>query len=783
MIEKIYLNDNWTFTPEGGNSEVVRIPHTVKEVPFHYFSEELYQMVSTYEKDIEIKKEWLDKAIILEVGAAAHDATLFVNDKEVMQHHTGYTAFSLDIQEFVHEGLNHIKIVVDSRESLNIPPFGLVIDYLTYGGIYRDVTLTIKDKAHFADSFVYTVKLPDGKYQVAIEDTLSKEGIGGTVTHVLKDPEGKEIPLLADRVEIREKNFVLYKPILPVEWSIETPVLYTITSVLKIDGVLRDENTVRFGFREAIFKNDGFYLNGKKVKIRGLNRHQSYPYVGYAMPDSMQVEDARILKEELHVNSVRTSHYPQSHAFLDACDEMGLLVFTELPGWQHIGDDAWKDQALLNVKEMVEQYRNHPSIILWGVRINESMDDDAFYEKTNLLAHKLDPSRQTGGVRYIKKSNLLEDVYTYNDFVHDGIAPGCDPKKKVTSDMSKPYLITENNGHMYPTKSYDTVDKRTEHAIRHARVLDAVASHEDITGSFSWCMFDYNTHKDFGSGDHICHHGVMDMFRNPKLAASIYAACQDEDPVLTISSNMDIGESPESTRGVVYAFTNADSVKMYKNDEFIWEFYATDTEFPNMPHGPIEINDFIGNRMKKEGFSESQEKDIKEILNAAAKYGMGKMPKKYWRKAAKLMIFKGMKMQQAVDLYTEYVGNWGARVVTYKFEAIKDGKVVATVIKKPVLKPYIKAKANTTTLHEEHTYDVAAIRITFEDDCGNVLPFMNDPVSLKVSGPVELIGPSIVTLNGGMGGTYIKTTGEKGTATLTIESEACETVKLTFEVK
>ena len=226
---------------------------------------------------------------------------------------------------------------------------------------------------------------------------------------------------------------------------------------------------------------------------------------------------------------MRTSHYPQSHYFLERCDEIGLLVFTEFPGWQHIGDAAWKEQAIINVKDMVRQYRNHVSIILWGVRINESVDDDAFYRETNAAAHLLDPSRPTGGVRAHKKSSLLEDVYTYNDFLHDGKTKGCERKKNVTPDAKKPYLISEYNGHMYPTKAFDCEEHRTEHALRHVRVLDAVAGKPDIAGSFGWCMFDYNTHKDFGSGDRICYHGVMDMFRNPKCAAASNAGRQCAD--------------------------------------------------------------------------------------------------------------------------------------------------------------------------------------------------------------------------------------------------------------
>lgn len=130
----------------------------------------------------------------------------------------------------------------------------------------------------------------------------------------------------------------------------------------------------------------------------------------------MQRQDADILKQELSVNAVRTSHYPQSQHFIDRCDEIGLLVFTEIPGWKYVGGEKWQEQAVKNTEEMILQYRNHPSIILWGVRINESEDNDPFYHRTNETAHRLDPGRQTSGVRYLQKSSLLEDVYASMTF-------------------------------------------------------------------------------------------------------------------------------------------------------------------------------------------------------------------------------------------------------------------------------------------------------------------------------------------------------------------------------
>ena len=125
-----------------------------------------------------------------------------------------------------------------------------------------------------------------------------------------------------------------------------------------------------------------------------------------------QENDADILKYDLHCNSSRTSHYPQSKWFLDRCDEIGLLVFEEIPGWQHIGGEAWQQESIENVRRMIERDWNHPSIIIWGVRINESQDNHDFYVETNRLAHELDATRQTGGVRFITDSASCSKTFT-----------------------------------------------------------------------------------------------------------------------------------------------------------------------------------------------------------------------------------------------------------------------------------------------------------------------------------------------------------------------------------
>lgn len=804
MADRIYLDRQWSFAPEFqedmisapmSEPQIVDVPHTCKETPFHYFDETLYQMVCCYQRTIVPEQEWKGQVVFLTFEAVGHETDVYLNGEHLYRHRCGYTAFTLDISDKLRYGEeNLLTVKVNSREDVAQPPFGFVIDYMTYGGIYRDVYLEIKHPIHIADVFLkpslsqpvntagYTkeqIKELRADGQLATSVTLSekagalKEGI--SFRQLLDDRVIVEGPLSSQHDLKAVVGLVAV-------WDVESPSLYKVTTQLLYQGELMDEVEHTVGFREAVFRKDGFYLNGRKVLLRGLNRHQSYPYVGYAMPASMQRLDARILKEELAVNAVRTSHYPQSHDFMDECDRLGLLVFTEIPGWQHIGDEEWKQLAIQNVKDMVKQYRNHTSIILWGVRINESPDDDDFYRRTNEAARELDDTRPTGGVRCIKKSHLFEDVYTYNDFYHSGSNEGCEPKAKVTSDVEKAYLVSEYNGHMFPTKTFDAEEHRMEHALRHANVLDAVKGQGDIAGSFGWCMFDYNTHKDFGSGDRICYHGVMDMFRNPKMAADIYAAQGEERTVLSLSSTMDIGEHPACNRGDTYIFSNADSVRMYKNDILLKEYFPTDSTYRHLDHGPILINDYVGDEMAKaEGYTQKQGELVKYCLNSVALNGFKITGGLVWA-ALRLVFIYHMDPGTATALYNKYVGDWGGESKAYRLDAVKNGKVVKSITKAPMKQTRIKVDCSQDTLQETHTYDVAELRIRAEDEYGNVLPFFGEALQIETTGPIQLIGPSVVPFRGGMTGLYVKSTGESGAASVKLSCEGMAPVEIKLNV-
>ena len=768
------INDNWLFTDDYTKgfekAEEVRIPHNPSLLPLHYSSPAYYEMVSGYKKTIVLEEEDLDKRIFLLFEGVAHIATLYFNGKEIGTHYSGYTSFTYEVTEFIKKGENEIVLKVDGRESCNTPPFGFVIDYLTYSGIYRDVFLIKKNKSYIKDVFVSSPTLSSLRVEYDIESE-SEYSIRYSVfdnDRVIIEGETKESSLSLSSLSVSP-------------WSPSSPKLYTLLSTLLIKGEVIDENTTEFGFRTVETKGKDLYINGEKVFLKGLNRHQAWPYIGYAAPERMQRMDARILKEELGCDIVRTSHYPQSRHFISECDRLGLLVFTEIPGWQHIGDKEWKEKAIINTKEMVLQYRNHPSVIIWGVRINESQDDDEFYKKTNETAHALDPTRPTSGVRYIENSSLLEDIYSYNDFSHTGNNSGVKEKGKITKHQDKPLLVSEANGHMFPTKSFDTWERRQEHALRHARVINDAKKDGDHIGAIEWCMTDYATHKDFGSGDRICYHGVMDSFRNPKDAAYFWASGQEKNEVIHISSSMDIGDYNGGIRGKTWVFTNAERVDVYKNGRKITSL--SPSPFSSLDHGPLVFDDTIGNLLETdEGFDKKKADIIKECLNAAVEYGFQNLPKKYLLKLAYIMLRYKLNFSDGVKLFNKYVSGWGGEGEEWKFQGIWNGKEGKSVTLAHSSKLHLDIIKDTSVLYEGNGYDETLVRIRVLDEFNNPAPYAQLPLSIETSGSIENAGYNLLTLEGGMGGVIIKTNGGIGKGVLSLSSELGH-MDVEFEVR
>ncbi len=747
MRMNISINNDWyfkpSFTPEDVRSssvagfEAISLPHTNKVLPLNYFDEKDFQFVSCYKKTLVFDENWRGKDIFINFGAIMTQAKIYYNGLHIKTHQGGYTPIQAKLPDSFAQDKNAIITVeVDSRELDKIPPFGGQIDYLTYGGIYREVELEITDKTHIAAFFPFP-KVSDANTKIDFTSRIqSEESTKSSLKVALFDGQN----LIAEQeyalsLEKGENAFSASLENLQgiTQWDLHQPQLYTVVVSLNEDKIEK-----RIGFRTMEFKPEGFFLNGKRVQIRGLNRHQSFPYVGYAMPKRAQQKDADIMKYELGLNTVRSSHYPPSKYFLDRCDEIGLLVFDEIPGWQHIGGKAWQDVATENVREMIERDLHHPSIFIWGVRINESADNHDFYTRTNAVAKELDPDRSTGGVRCINDSELLEDVYTINDFVHNngyitwrGAQTQQDVSKAYERPMTNeeldtyalreqqqvtgldhkvPYFITEYNGHMYPTKSFDQEERMIEHALRHARVQNAAYGDAYIAGAIGWCFFDYNTHKDFGSGDHICHHGVSDIFRIPKWAAYIYASQQDPQEKVVLQGLTYWTRGERSIGGIapLTVATNCDSVDFYYGSEKLGSFSPATEEFPHLPHPPVILR--------------------------------------------------------------EIEGEWGMHWDAGEIVGFIDGKEVARQ----------KFSANPTPVNLEVTvddtelsagdWDSSRVVIRLLDEHNNPLPFVDEIIELECEGVGEIIGPDSFSLIAGVRAFWVKTQGTAGNIDIKIST-------------
>jgi beta-galactosidase len=715
--------------------------------------------VSSYEKTFTFKKTPQKRYILHFDGVMAY-AEVYVNKQPVISHKGGYTPFHMDITKQLKNGENRIFVMVDSTERPDIPPHGFVVDYLTYGGIYREVYIEEQPQNYIEHALIH---VQEDCLHVRMLMDVQKEQDTVFTFNIYKD---NQLVYFFEREYDLKKNDILVKEKVYIDpWTLEDPILYELEIIVDEDPIYRS----RFANREVKVTTEGFYLNNQKIKLFGLNRHQAFPYVGYAMPKNAQVKDADYLKYELGVNTVRSSHYPPSRHFLNRCDEIGLLVFNEIPGWQHIGDEQWQQVAIENVREMIKRDYNHPSIFIWGVRINESPDNDVFYQTTNEVAKRLDTTRPTGGVRNFKGSHFFEDVYTYNDFVHRGDNNGLDKPHSITKKQV-PYLVTEYNGHMYPTKKFDDEAHRLEQVKRHLNVQQASFKNDQTMGAIGWCMFDYNTHKDFGSGDKICYHGVMDMFRIPKDAAYVYKSQGAKEPFIHVASNLQIGDMEASEIKEVYVLSNVDYIKFYINGDYIKTYQPTN-RYPHLPHPPFIIDDFIGNLIhQNENFSDKDADIVKDILLSIMKNGL-KVPLLKKLKMGYVLFKYKLSMDQAAKFYEKYVGKWGLESLTYTFEGYVDDILVTTQTVGSSSSTDLIVKADDPILRESATYETTRVVVTHINEHKRPLLYSNEVIHIKIDGPLKLIGPSQLSLIGGSIGFYVRTIGETGQATITISSD------------
>ena len=757
------VNRGWRYHPskvsgaeapsfDDAKFERIVIPHTNIKMPWHNFDDKMYEFVSTYRRRFKTPAAAKGKRIFVDFEGAMTASTVYINGHNLGEYKGGFTPFSFELTKHLKpEGENVLVVHLDSTEREDIPPFGYEIDYMTFGGIYREVSLRIVSDTFIDNIFAAPKNVLSASPFVDVDCFIAAQSAEGSYSLLVKlsDADGKEIAKQEQSIALNTspdpsaekdpetpapaysstetttdpaKHTVTLKDLGKIKlWDIQDPNLYTVHVHLLKDGKVIDADSRRIGFREAMFTDGGFSLNGKVVKLRGLDRHQTFPFVGQAMPARVQKKDADILRKGLHCNLVRTSHYPQSRHFLDRCDEIGLLVLEEIPGWQHIGPEPWRLVAIDNVGRMIRRDWNHPSIILWGVRINESRDNHDFYVRTNALAHALDTTRQTGGIRYFQESEFLEDVFTMNDFGF--------PLKKPNHPK---YLNTEFVGHTFPTKTTDDDERQREHTLRHARIHNQLASDPQYAGGIGWCAFDYNTHANFGAGDRLCYHGVTDIFRENKPAAGFYKSQCDPSEEIVLEPAFHWANSDESVGfSEMVICSNCDHLKF-----FIRESGNTSAEWKLSAEADPDRKQF--NHLKYAPFViKKDEIDYKKI-------------DKFW---GDLRIDGFIDGKQVISKSLSGDGN------NKKFTLLADDDSL------------LADGADTTRV---------VLRVTDEFDA--IRTYADDPIQFTLEGPGELIGDNPFSLVGGTGAVWIRAKEVAGTIKLTAKHPRLGSKTVTFKL-
>ncbi|MGA2012935.1 MAG: glycoside hydrolase family 2 TIM barrel-domain containing protein [Solirubrobacteraceae bacterium] len=608
------LNQDWLFGgvyvggseapgyPETGFTEVT-LPHTVTPLSWGDWDHTTWEEVWVYRRHIGQPAGAVGR-VFVDFDGVMTTATVYLGGTQIARHQGGYLPWSVELTPDLAAGDNVLAVVVDATWQ-DVPPDGAAggagaVDYFQPGGIYRDVTLRVVPDVFIFDVFAMPTDVltaPAVEVQFTIDAaavpiapvTLTAEVMDGTtvlgsVSGTVSITEAGEMVTTLSVSELAGVSL----------WSPDNPRLYQVTAGLVADGVPHAV-TVTIGFREATFELDGFYLNGQRLEIFGLNRHQLFPYTGMAACRRLQRRDAELLKSVLNCNMVRCSHYPQSPHFLDACDELGLMIWEEPPGWQYVGDAAFQALVLADVHDMVVRDRNRPSVIVWATRLNETANYPDLYAQARQLAYTLDGSRQTTGAVDFQSttSGWAEDVYAYDDYHSSGGNAVLEPPL-----TNVPYMISEAVGALDGAPLYRWVD--TEQTLQlqaqmHAQVHSIAQSDPAYAGLLGWAGIDYAS---LSGGDRIWHNvkwpGVLDTFRVPKPGAGFYRSQVDPTvaPVILPMFFWDFGSGspPNGPGAATMIATNCDSLDIYVAGAIFTTATPDATGYPGLAHPPVLVN-------------------------------------------------------------------------------------------------------------------------------------------------------------------------------------------------
>ena len=570
--------------------QTVTLPHTAKIEPQVVIKP--WVGISWYKKDFKPSAQWKNKQVTIEFEAVMQQAEVWINGKSIAKHTGGYLPFSIDIsKEIIYGKQNRIVVKTDNQDNADIPPGKPImsLDFCYFSGIYRNVSLVITNPLHITDAVEANQKASGGLriWFPEVSSKLAKVAVSTHVrnssnapkefklSYVVFDKTGSTVELKSSQKIMLEANSE--KTILenlqiqtPDLWHPNHPSLYTLRVGIIENKAIIDVVSTKIGIRKFNISNDRFLINGEPILLVGTNRHQEYPYIGNALSDNAQYRDAVKIKEA-GFNIVRLSHYPQSPAFMNACDELGILTIAAIPGWQFVGEEAFMQHSYQDARDLIRRDRNHASVIMWELSLNESPMPDKFMKQMTEIAKEESPESKLYICGWIDK---------YYDVYIPARQHAKAPNYWKKYDGKIPLFSGEYGDWEYFAQDAGLnqsgyaglkSDERTSRQLRadgEKRMLQQANNFQEAhndnlinphLGDANWLMFDYNR----GYSPDLESSGIMDIFRLPKFAYYFY---RSQDKPSTPNNGYDATHTVKIA-SLWNSFSDFHKLKVYSNCE------------------------------------------------------------------------------------------------------------------------------------------------------------------------------------------------------------------------
>lgn len=599
MRDVVNLNHGWKFIQQDiGLPEIfpvdwqdVELPHTWNAVDGHDGNGGYDRNSYWYAKEFATPKQPLAGGrVYVEILAAGQQAVVYVNGAEAVSHEGGYSIFRADITDLCNEYGEDNLLVVNCSNEYRDNVYPQSADFTFYGGLYRGVNLISVPDSHFDLDYyggpgitVTPKRCEDGGAVFELDSFVKNPGEDFTVLYSIRDMEGNEVA--AGTRPSGSPKISLYVPDAKL-WQIDSPYLYRVMATLQRRNEAYDEVFVKTGVRSFSCDPDkGFIINGIETPLRGVSRHQDKLYQGNALTREDHYEDAKIIKE-LGANTIRLAHYQHAQDFYDACDELGFIVWAEIPFISVFNKDPGAHQNCISqLKELIIQNYNHPSICFWGISneiliggISEQLVEN--HRELNALAKELDPTRLTT-IAHVSMTptdtplNEITDVISWNHYFGwyggkmEDNGPWLDrfhrehPQLCVgVSEYGCEGVVT-NHGPNPACKDYS----EEYQALYHEHMAKVLNDRPWIWSSHVWNMFDFGcAARSEGGVAGRNNKGLVTMDRKTKKDSFyIYQVYWSEKPMVHICGRRYAQRAGDTTEIRVYS--NQPEVSLYLNGE------------------------------------------------------------------------------------------------------------------------------------------------------------------------------------------------------------------------